>query len=573
MKFVDREYGDVDVKSTWKKEARPVEISTQTPTFATTETDVQTYISLFQKKECEEADVQTDPKPPVVPEPELDPENGEGFMKFSGVKGGDDLEAMGKFLDGVEDLVMGCIEKNVHSFAFEGYDVKWDEEIKTVEAVHTLTAPLSMYNDGDADLQTVDLAWNCTGSVVAAAYGRVDLVGWCKSPGFVCCWNVTRKDVVKPDVVFENTSYIMSIAFHPTQPSLLLGGSYTGEVLLWDLSAEVPLLGQTNLQSEQTHRDPVVKVMWVLDRLAKPTDPNRFHMVSCSGDGRILFWQRDATVKQEPNFDSPACGFLIKPAVPTDKLSKFNPVSLDDNVRALHDSREEVCNRVGIQSLAVMHSAACLVDTVKVPSHDSKFIIGTEQGEVYTTLLDFPRVKPDKFAFKSVKVGTSGTHKHENHYGPVQVCASSPFERNLFLTASSDGSVKLRNLLENTLLTLEPSVSAEDYIYCAEFSPFRPCVVAIGMRAGQLAIFDIEQSTVRPTTVDAGDSSPVLSVAFNKNNADLLATGDAKGQVKVWQLPHFLSRASKKEQEMLSLPASKDDKKKECWMRMTGMVL
>ena len=485
--FSDVYIGEVSVPSTWQKEKHPVEKDTQTPTFDITETDVQTYVSLFQKHETESCEVQTDDKPPGVPEPDIDNSGEVPMTVFPGMLGGDNAEAIGKFLDGVIPELSEMIEKNVHSFAFEGYDAKWDDERTSVDLIHTLSAPIIMQED--ADLQCVSTSWNSTGSFIAAAYGKIDLVGWCRSNGYVCCWNVTRKEVSRPDVVIENSSHITAIAFHPSSPSLLLGGSYTGEVVLWDISAEQPTLGSTNVQCEESHREPVVKVMWLMDRKARPNDVNRFVMCSASGDGRVLFWNRK---QQEPQFDTPLAGYLMKPQHPN---STFTRRRTSDQFGAegkgQQDSRDEVCNRLGLLSVGVMHSAAAVVEQKKCPSLDSRFIIGTEQGDVYATTMDIPRVKPAKLAFKSLKVGQE-MHGYEAHYGPVQACASSPFERNLFLTASSDGTAQLRNLLDNTLLTLEPGTSAEDYIYAADFSPFRPCVVALGMRNSSVVIYDLQ---------------------------------------------------------------------------------
>eukprot|EP01061_Rhynchopus_euleeides_P013379 TRINITY_DN23368_c0_g1_i1.p1 TRINITY_DN23368_c0_g1~~TRINITY_DN23368_c0_g1_i1.p1 ORF type:complete len:571 (+),score=278.66 TRINITY_DN23368_c0_g1_i1:76-1788(+) len=570
MRFTDQYVGEVGVESTWRKEQHPADQQTQTPSFEVVENEMQTLVSLFRKHETEDQEAQTEDRPPGVPDPEVDDGEEAQMVVFPGMEGGDDFDKMGKFLDGVIPELSDMIAANVHSFAFEGYDVKWDTERTTVDLLHTLSAPMIMQED--ADLQCVGTSWNSTGSVIAAAYGRIDLVGWCKSNGYVCCWNVTRKEVTRPDVVIENSSYITSIAFHPTSPSLLLGGSYTGEVVLWDISAEQPTLGTTNVQAEEAHRDPVVRVMWLLDRMQRVTDVNRFLMCSASGDGRVLFWTRK---QQEPQFDMPASGYVIKPQAPASGFLRRrtgDQFSLNEHGRGQQDSREEVCNRVGLLSLCVMHSAAAVVEQKKCPSIDSRFVLGTEQGDVYATTMDVPKVKAQTWAFKSLKVGQE-VHGYDPHYGPVQACASSPFERNLFLTASSDGTAKLRNLLDSTLLTLEPGTSAEDYIYAAEFSPFRPCVVALGMRNSTVVIYDLQESTVKPVVVEAGDGQPIVSLSFNNNNSTLLATGDGKGLVKIWQLPNSMTELSKGEKQLMSIPASGDAKKKDCWFSMTGMKL
>ena len=71
------------------------------------------------------------------------------------------------------------------------------------------------------------------------------------------------------------------------------------------------------------------------------------------------------------------------------------------------------------------------------------------------------------------------TFKYEPHHGPVQELHCSPFHRNLFLTCSSDGSVKIFNANEyGATHSVIPSASVDSYLYDAEWSPVRPFVFA-----------------------------------------------------------------------------------------------
>eukprot|EP01060_Flectonema_neradi_P036603 TRINITY_DN7098_c0_g1_i1.p1 TRINITY_DN7098_c0_g1~~TRINITY_DN7098_c0_g1_i1.p1 ORF type:complete len:590 (+),score=98.42 TRINITY_DN7098_c0_g1_i1:80-1771(+) len=550
------------VRSSWKKERVPVEAETQTA-YEAAEIEAQTNESVFQQHETQTVEVQTLGKPPHVPDPVPNPDM-EGYADFPGVEGNDD-DKIAKFLNNVMGDIKDILSKNVHSFAFEGYDVTWEEEKKDLEEVHNLTAP--MY--GEADVQAVDTCWNSTGSIVAAAYGRIDLVGWCRNSGYVCCWNISKKDVGKADIIIEASSYISTIAFHPTSPSLLIGGCYTGEVILWDVQETVPTLCTSNLQSEECHRDPICRVMWLLDRSAKPTDINRFVICSASGDGKVLFWKQNA---KEQNFDMPYSGYFLKPAFSAGGSSYRRSVGGDSGVdKQLQLSREEVTNRIGIQSMTVMYSPAGFVGNRRVPTIDERFIIGSESGQVYKATMEVPRVPPTKFECKSLRAGTE-LQSYDQHFGPVQTCAASPFERNLFLTASSDGCVMLRNILESTLLTLEPGSTSEDYIYCAAFSPFRPCVIALGLRSSSLVIYDLEISTAKPLTVYAGNGHPILALSFSVTDHSLLATADGKGQLKIWTLPDSLSKPTAREQKLISTPAADAQTRRELWQKMTKMV-
>ena len=57
------------------------------------------------------------------------------------------------------------------------------------------------------------------------------------------------------------------------------------------------------------------------------------------------------------------------------------------------------------------------------------------------------------------------------------------------------------------------------------------------------------------------DKSAVHALAFNPRNPELLATADAQGFIKIWQLSHFLSNLAPREQQILErmAAASADD--------------
>jgi len=88
-------------------------------------------------------------------------------------------------------------------------------------------------------LQCTGVGWNAGGTVVCASFGNLATSGWCLQGGSLCAWPVFRRGFdasSAPEVVLEHSSCLMSLACHPTQPSLVACGSFNGEVLLFDLS-------------------------------------------------------------------------------------------------------------------------------------------------------------------------------------------------------------------------------------------------------------------------------------------------------------------------------------------------
>ncbi|CAE7173449.1 Dync2i2 [Symbiodinium pilosum] len=116
---------------------------------------------------------------------------------------------------------------------FESYVPVWDDVAETCEMTH------QVWKEGLVDLQVTSVAWNSTGATLACAYGRLDTLGWCNVTAPVCVWNIFRPQLVagEPDTVIQVQGFVMCVAFHPTKPSVLAGGTYNGELQIWNTGA------------------------------------------------------------------------------------------------------------------------------------------------------------------------------------------------------------------------------------------------------------------------------------------------------------------------------------------------
>lgn len=184
------------------------------------------------------------------------------------------------------------------------------------------------------------------------------------------------------------------------------------------------------------------------------------------------------------------------------------------------------------------------------PGLDNLMLLGVESGDVYRTKPGVTAAVRQGVASSAATAGGSSALEvdyYEPHRGPVNAVDCSPFFRNLFLTASSDGSLKLFSTLERTPLALvEPSVESRHYIYCAQFSPARPAVIACASRSGLLHFYDLQVTRTKPCfTAEAGtDGSPVYTLAFNSSSSKYLATGDGRGRVIIWHLSSELTQTT-----------------------------
>jgi len=120
-------------------------------------------------------------------------------------------------------------------------------------------------------LVVTGLAFNSTGNTLAAALGKHGIMGWCREPGALGVWNLARRAAgaalsSEPDRLLSVDCCLTAIAFHPTEPALLAGGTFNGEVVLWDLSQESagggdPQVAKSDSLGEARHREPVTAVV------------------------------------------------------------------------------------------------------------------------------------------------------------------------------------------------------------------------------------------------------------------------------------------------------------------------
>jgi WD40 repeat protein len=82
---------------------------------------------------------------------------------------------------------------------------------------------------------------------------------------------------------------------------------------------------------------------------------------------------------------------------------------------------------------------------------------------------------------------------YEKHLGPVLGMSCSPFVKRLFLSCSSDGSIRLYDVLNHRPVSIfEPGYN--EYLLDVAWSPFRPAVFAAVSNAGNIYIYDLNKS-------------------------------------------------------------------------------
>ncbi|XP_073397219.1 cytoplasmic dynein 2 intermediate chain 2 isoform X1 [Dendrobates tinctorius] len=480
MSFVDEVTDVVSAESVWRKSqgARCDSRSCQTRPIASKESSVQVH-------EASEAGTQTEWK---QDQRVLDIDLGPLL----------DYPDVGKFLKRVEDDMIRELKKNWRSHAFDGFEVTWEEQNPQVSCLQSLQYPDAVAEN----FQVTSVTWNATGSVIACSYGRLGDGDWSTEKSYVCTWNLDRRgfNPTHPDVILDVPSSVMCLAFHPSRPSLIAGGLFNGEVLVWDTSrADDPLIGRTGL-SIDSHMDAVYQVRW----LPEVPQPQRLQVLSVSSDGKILVWQMEK-----------------------------------DGQLVLHNGFALVTQQMPSNSQISKHgrSDTAVGVTCLSPSHfdPSVFIVGVEGGYLIKCSMVVQTAASTSMP-SSIPLRAPAQFTFSPHGGPVYCVDCSPFHRNIFLSAGTDGHAHLYSMLQEKPLTLLQL--SQKYLFGIQWSPVRPLVFAAASGEGEVLLFDFGKSSQKPSLSikQTSDEQPVHCLEFNRVQTKLLAAGDSTGLVKIWQL-------------------------------------
>ncbi|KAF4625864.1 hypothetical protein G7Y89_g12300 [Cudoniella acicularis] len=336
--------------------------------------------------------------------------------------------------------------------------------------------------------------------------------------GLVQVWNMHLHD--RPEFVFHAQSDVLTAKFSPFHPNLIVGGAYSGQVLLWDTRAKSAPVQKTPLTGSG-HTHPVYSVDIVGTQ-------NANNIISCSTDGVVCGWTVDMLAQPQELL------VLTTPA----------PAKTEDI------------------------SPTCMAFPQTDPTY---FLVGSEEGTIY------PCHRYDR---AGAKAGVDQRVGYRGHAAPVMSMdfhpARGPVDLgDLVLSSSLDWSVKLWKVrapaaTSTTGVTGEGQSVAplldftrEDVVYDAAWSPIKPGVFSLVDGAGNLEVWDITVDTevplakVQPSGRKGGRSMMTKSlnkVAWDQIEGKRVATGGIDGSVTVFEVgPDLGGKDSARNEEWTSV--------------------
>ncbi|KAI8837982.1 WD40-repeat-containing domain protein [Chytriomyces cf. hyalinus JEL632] len=446
-------------------------------------------------------------------------------------------DTMSAFLSKAEPLMSSELMKNIKSTAFDGYTVRWDEQVNSVSCKHTVT-----HVQREEGLACTQVAWSKTGTMLGVAYGHTTHDGWCTHKGHFCAWSLGLR-CVNPEIApfaVETTTCLTSIAFHPETPNIVAGGTFQGEILVWNMNEQDDPLIMASKMSEFSHQDPVSKVIWIAGSRI-----GQYDLVSIGLDGRLLIW---TPMQTEIKLNRPKCG------------GQMTTANIPQSILAGFESRKAFSLDTPL--------GACSVTGFK--EDPTTFIVGTEPGFIFKcNLATAPLLpetnsskRPEKESRTLINPIQTG-YTPVPHVGGVTSLSTSPFERDLILSCGNDGVIRLlhKTKAPGVLATWQPStVSAA--LSCIAWSPHKATVFAASSIDGNVYFYNLSQNRHLPilslpaTTAGSaqesmGSNTPATFVAFNPEQPGVIAVSDALGYGRVFRVVSSLYECDGREEVVL----------------------
>ncbi|KAK6182462.1 hypothetical protein SNE40_010147 [Patella caerulea] len=294
--------------------------------------------------------------------------------------------------------------------------------------------------------------------------------------GIALIWNNKFKKTT-PEYVFHCQSALMSTCFAKFHPNLVVGGTYSGQIVLWDnrVNKRTPI--QRTPLSAAAHTHPVYCVNVVGTQ-------NAHNLISVSTDGKMCSWSLD---------------MLSQP---------------QDSMELQHK-----------QSKAVAVTSFCFLS-----GDVNNFVVGAEDCTVYTACRHGSKAGINE-AFDGHQGPITAIDAHSV---PGQI-DFSPY----FLTSSFDWTIKLWSIKDQKYIHSFEDNS--DYVYGVEWSPIHPALFASVDGNGRLDLWHLNNETEVPTASTVIDGNVALNTCRWHQSGHHISVGDDMGKIHIYDVGEHLA--------------------------------
>ncbi|XP_014851435.1 PREDICTED: cytoplasmic dynein 1 intermediate chain 1-like, partial [Poecilia mexicana] len=287
--------------------------------------------------------------------------------------------------------------------------------------------------------------------------------------GVALVWNIKFKKAT-PEYIFHCQSPVVSVGFAKFHPNLVVGGTYSGQIVLWDNRSHRRTPVQRTPLSAAAHTHPVYCVNVVGTQ-------NANNLITVSTDGRMCSWSLDMLSQPQETME------LV--------YNKSKPVA---------------------------------VTGMAFPTGDvNNYVVGSEEGTVYTASRHGSKAGICEM-FEGHQGPVTGISCH-SAVGTVDFS-------HLFITSSFDWTVKLWSTKHNKpLYSFEDNA---DYVYDVMWSPVHPAMFAAVDGMGRLDLWNLNNDTEVPTASVTIEGASALNRVRWSSGGKEVAVGDSEGRVWIY---------------------------------------
>lgn len=483
-----------------------------------------------------------------------------------------DAEKMQAFLQRMLPLVEQALQQNETLDIFLDPFAVLNEEDPTLSnknenAIKELRSFTDLVYSKNKTLPAIDWHPKKNGVVAVAAAAnvnfarRLDLLDKIDS-SFILIWNFV--DLIHPQVMLESPQDVLTLRFNPSQPHIIAGGLYNGQVLVWDFSKAEYLISKGKSKSsskssssssqddtqkqlppvkpvyvsyiDASHRRPVGDLLWLpagmevnnRGHLVPATDSNVNQFVTIAGDGQVSFW--------DLRFKDPKYRGITRTKVDKNAAKDAPPEVHFIPIYSISLTKVESSGELGLKRFCFEKQkddgASSGGGSGNGPPLSSRFYCGTEEGEfVYADWRPHAAAASksgsSQNAARDTEDGAGGEGGSDgveyvqwicrDHFRPVIGLCASPFFPSIFLTAS-ESNFHLWNVSQhkasdsNGPIFMSPLSLAS--ITCVAYSPTRPGVIYVGKSDGMLEVWDFMDQSHRSSLSVGIAACALTSIEF-----------------------------------------------------------
>ncbi|NWS22821.1 DNAI1 protein, partial [Pachyramphus minor] len=335
-------------------------------------------------------------------------------------------------------------------------------------------------------LAVTAISWNPKyKDLFAVGYGSYDFMK--QGHGMVLLY--TLKNPSFPEYIFSSNSGVMCLDFNSEHPHLMAVGFYDGNVAIYSLRKETSQPSYKSSAQSGKHSGPVWQVKWQKDDM-----DNNSNFFSVSSDGRIVSWT------------------LVK-----NELVHMDVIKLS--------AEGTMQGPEGLQ----LQTLGCGTSFDFHKKIDYLFLVGTEEGKIYKCSKNYSRQFLDVF---------------EAHHMAVDTVSWNPFHLKVFISCSSDWTVKIwDHTIKTPMFVYDLSCAVGDVAW----SPYSSTVFAAVTIDGKAHVFDLninKHEALCTQLVVTRKKNKTTHIQFNPF-FPIIIVGDERGLVTSLKLSPNLRKMPK----------------------------